>query len=335
MLPSTEWKRRAYRKPEQQRWYAGETISLGIGQGYNSFTILQMAQAAATLAGAASATAPHLVREVSGRGHRRRLARGPPSRCRRWPIKPEHLEVIRHALVGVNIEGTSATAFRGAGYQAAGKTGTAQVVGIKQNEKYNAAKMAEHLRDHALYVAYAPAEPAVALALVVENAGFGAQSAAPIARRVFDYWLLLGQWPSDEDIAATAEGKSTAPMGKRRAGAAGACRERRDRRRRPRRWRPPEMAPPPALVSGAPAGRRLRQRRHDRRGRAPACGSACARCWRLRRPAGRRCCWCWRRRPADAYWSGHDQGTASPTTGATWLMAGADVHRWRRCRRSG
>jgi penicillin-binding protein 2 len=126
------------------------------------------------------------------------------------------MAVIRKALIGVTQEGTSAASFRGAPYQSAGKTGTAQVVGLKENEKYNAAKIAEHLRDHALYVAYAPAEsPTIALAMVVENAGFGAQSAAPIARRVFDY-ALLGLVPSAEDIAQTQQGKSAAPIGKQR-----------------------------------------------------------------------------------------------------------------------
>jgi penicillin-binding protein 2 len=132
------------------------------------------------------------------------------------PIQPDHMAVIRRALVGVTQEGTSASSFRGAPYLSAGKTGTAQVVGLKENEKYNASKMAEHLRDHALYVAYAPAEtPTIALAMVVENAGFGAQSAAPIARRVFDY-TLLGLVPSAEDIALTQQGKSAAPTGKQR-----------------------------------------------------------------------------------------------------------------------
>jgi penicillin-binding protein 2 len=127
-------------------------------------------------------------------------------------IKPEHLEVIRNAMVGVNKEGTSASAFQGAAYVAAGKTGTAQVVGIKQNEKYNASRIEEHLRDHALYIAFAPADdPKIAVALVVENAGFGAQSAAPIARRVFDYWLQ-GLYPTPEDIAAVQQAKATAPL---------------------------------------------------------------------------------------------------------------------------
>lgn len=212
VLPSTEWKRRAYRKPEQQRWYAGETISLGIGQGYNNFTVLQMANAMSVLSTGGRRHAPHLVREVLDVvGGTRRAVQ--PSAPAALPMKPEHLEVIRKAMVGVNLEGTSSSAFRGAAYTSGGKTGTAQVVGIKQNEKYNAAKIAEHLRDHALFVAFAPADaPTIALAMVVENAGFGGVAAAPIARRVFDY-QLLGLWPSQEDIAATQEARSTVPTG--------------------------------------------------------------------------------------------------------------------------
>jgi penicillin-binding protein 2 len=101
----------------------------------------------------------------------------------------------------------------GAPYASGGKTGTAQAVGIRQNEKYNAAKLEEHKRDHSLYIAAAPIdEPAVVLAVVVENSGFGSEAAAPIARRVFDY-LLQGDWPSEEDMAATRQGKSSAPIG--------------------------------------------------------------------------------------------------------------------------
>jgi penicillin-binding protein 2 len=211
ILPSTDWKRRAYRKPEQQKWYAGETISLGIGQGYNSFTILQLAQALATLSSGGTRFKPHLVKEVVDvvSGSKRLIDATPLPPV---AIKPEHLEVIRNAMVGVNKEGTSASAFQGAAYVAAGKTGTAQVVGIKQNEKYNASRIEEHLRDHALYIAFAPADdPKIAVALVVENAGFGAQSAAPIARRVFDYWLQ-GLYPTPEDIAAVQQAKATAPL---------------------------------------------------------------------------------------------------------------------------
>ncbi|MBI3369792.1 MAG: penicillin-binding protein 2, partial [Burkholderiales bacterium] len=209
ILPSTDWKRRNYRKPEQQKLYAGETISLGIGQGYNSFTMVQMAQAMATLAGAGARHTPHLVREVVDvvNGTRRPVAAQPLAPV---AIAPEHLAVVRNAMVGVNLEGTSATAFRGAPYTSGGKTGTAQVVAIKQNEKYNAARIAEHLRDHALFIAYAPADnPQVAVALVVENAGFGAAAAAPIARRVFDH-VLLGLTPSDAEVALIQQGAAGA-----------------------------------------------------------------------------------------------------------------------------
>jgi len=131
-------------------------------------------------------------------------------------FKPDHVAVIRRALVGVTQEGTSARVFAGAPYLSGGKTGTAQAVTIGQKDKYNAAKMEEHQRDHALYMAFAPAEdPTIVLAVVVENAGFGAEHAAPIARRAFDYWLL-GQYPSEEDIAAVRVGRAAAPIGKPR-----------------------------------------------------------------------------------------------------------------------
>ena len=216
VLPSTAWKRKTYKRPDQQRWYAGETISLGIGQGYNSFTMLQMAQAVSTLANDGVHYKPRLVREIEDVAtHQTRLLS--QQALPTVPIKPENLDVIRNAMIGVNKEGTSAAAFVGADYVSAGKTGTAQVVGIKQNEKYSAAKMAEHLRDHALFIAFAPADhPRVAVALVVENAGFGAQSAAPIARRVFDY-VLLDRYPSEEDIAAVQRGEAPAPIGTPRA----------------------------------------------------------------------------------------------------------------------
>jgi penicillin-binding protein 2 len=229
ILPSTEWKRTAYRKPEQQRWYAGETISLGIGQGYNSFTMLQLAQATSTLVNQGVKMRPHLVREVVDVETResRRIAQEPVAQLQ---YKPEHPAVIRKALEGVNLEGTSASSFAGAPYTSGGKTGTAQVFTVKQNEKYNAARIDERMRDHALFMAYAPADqPKVALAMVVENAGFGAQNAAPIARRVFDY-VLLGQYPSEEDIAAVQRGQATRPIGKPREAASVNFPWRRDKR---------------------------------------------------------------------------------------------------------
>jgi penicillin-binding protein 2 len=216
LLPSTAWKKRAYRRADQQKWYAGETISLGIGQGYNNFTMLQLASATATLANNGVKMRPHLVREVVDA-----LTRN-PKRTLPQPVgeavaRPENIAVIRDALVGVNLEGTSASSFVGAGYSSAGKTGTAQVIQIKQGEKYNASKIDERFRDHALYMAFAPAHaPTIALAMVVENAGFGAQNAAPIARRVFDYWLQ-GRYPSEADIAAVQKAQALAPIGQPRS----------------------------------------------------------------------------------------------------------------------
>lgn len=218
LLPSTDWKRRAYRKPEMQKWFAGETISLGIGQGYNSFTMLQMATAMSTLSTGGLRFKPRLAREVVDivSGERRRVASDalPP-----LALKPEQVDVIRRAMNGVTLEGTSRAVFVGAPYQSGGKTGTAQAVGLRAGEKYSSVKADERKRDHSLYVAFAPVdEPKVALAVIVENAGWGSMSAAPIARRVFDY-LLLGQYPSAEDIALTQQGKSTVPVGKPRAAA--------------------------------------------------------------------------------------------------------------------
>ncbi|MEI7762675.1 MAG: penicillin-binding protein 2, partial [Comamonadaceae bacterium] len=216
LLPSTDWKRRAYKRADQQKWYAGETISLGIGQGYNNFTMLQLASATATLANDGIKMKPHLVKEVVD------ILTHAPTATTREAVgeviaKAANIAIIKNALVGVNIEGTSAAAFRGAGYTSGGKTGTAQVIQIKQNEKYVAAKTEERFRDHALFTAFAPAEePKIALAMVVENAGFGSQNAAPIARRIFDYWLLQ-QYPSEEDIAAVQKAQAPAPIGKVRS----------------------------------------------------------------------------------------------------------------------
>jgi len=215
VLPSQEWKRKYYKRPEQQKWYAGETISLGIGQGYNSFTMLQIAQAVSTLANNGVKHKPQLVIATQDATTRVRtpIAPEPPIDL---AFKPENLKVVRDAMVGVTQGGTGTRVFAGAGYLSGGKTGTAQAVSLGKNQKYNASAMEEHQRDHSLYIAFAPADdPKIALAVIVENAGFGAASAAPIARRTFDYWLL-GQYPSEEDLAAVSQGKATAPIGKPR-----------------------------------------------------------------------------------------------------------------------
>ncbi len=220
VLPSQEWKREAYKKrgAAQQKWYPGETISLGIGQGYNTFTMLQLAQATAALANNGVKHRPRLVIGTQDPVTRvmHPLPAEPPEDL---GYKPENIAIVRKALVGVTQEGTSARVFAGAGYLSGGKTGTAQAVTIGQKDKYNSAKMEEYQRDHAVYMAFAPAEdPKIALAVIVENAGWGAGVAAPIARRVFDY-VLLGQYPSEEDMVAVQKGLAAAPIGKPRPAA--------------------------------------------------------------------------------------------------------------------
>jgi len=212
VLPSQDWKRRAYKRPEQQRWYAGETISLGIGQGYNSFTMLQLAQATAILANRGIRHRPHLGLATEDAVSRLRHPIERPA-GEDLGLNPAHIESVVRAMVGVTQEGTSTRVFAGAAYLSAGKTGTAQAVTIGQKDKYDARKMEEHQRDHSLYIAFAPADaPKVAVAVVVENAGFGAAHAAPIARRIFDY-VLLDQYPNEQDLVAVQKGLAAAPIG--------------------------------------------------------------------------------------------------------------------------
>jgi penicillin-binding protein 2 len=212
ILPSTDWKRKAYRRPEQKKWYAGETISLGIGQGYNTFTMLQVANALSTVVSDGQRFQPRVVREIENVVTRERMTPGREA-IGALPLDPAHTAFIREAMFGVTQEGTGTRVFAGAGYLSGGKTGTAQAVGLRQNEKYVASRVDEYKRDHSLYEAFAPVDkPRVALAVIVENAGFGAMAAAPIARRVLDY-LLLGLYPSEEDIALVQQGRASAPVG--------------------------------------------------------------------------------------------------------------------------
>ena len=192
ILPSSEWKQRRFK----QKWFPGETPSIGIGQGYNAFTILQLANATATLANGGKAMRPRLLRASKAPGQAAELIAPDPSDP--IDLKPHHVKLVTQAMIDVNRQGTSRVVFANAEYPVAGKTGTAQVIGIKQNEKYDARKIAERHRDHSLYIAFAPANnPKIALAVIVENGGFGAQAAAPIARSVFDFHLL-GKLPPDK-----------------------------------------------------------------------------------------------------------------------------------------
>jgi penicillin-binding protein 2 len=188
VLPSSQWKMKRFKL----KWLPGESPSIGIGQGYNAFTILQLAHALATLANDGLVVTPRVVRATEDPATRQRTERVAEVKAR-IPLRPEHLALVKSAMVDVNRFGTSRAAFAGAEYVSAGKTGTAQVVGIRQGEKYDARRIAAKHRDHSLFVAFAPAQgqaPKIAVAVIVENGGFGAQAAAPIARRVFDYYLL-------------------------------------------------------------------------------------------------------------------------------------------------
>ena len=186
ILPSAQWKEKRYRKP----WVAGDTISLGIGQGYNAFTLLQLAHATATLANKGESLQPHLVKAIFDPEKKETLP-VPPSYRTTMPVDRKYIDIVTDAMTTVTKIGTAAVPFQGAPYQTAGKTGTAQVVGIAQGKKYNAAALKKSQRDHGLFIAFAPAsKPKIALAVLVENGGWGAKSAAPIARAVLDYWLL-------------------------------------------------------------------------------------------------------------------------------------------------
>ncbi|MPZ46601.1 MAG: penicillin-binding protein 2 [Betaproteobacteria bacterium] len=187
ILPSSQWKMRRFR----QKWYAGDTVSVGIGQGYNIATPLQLAHAMAVLAANGKVYRPQLASHIQDVRSRTLKPMG-SELVRSIAIKPEHLQQVRAALVDVTRPGgTAAQAGKGAPYSFAGKTGTAQVVAIKQGESYNESQVQERHRDHAWFIAYAPAEnPTIALAVLVENGGHGSSAAAPIARTVLDYWLL-------------------------------------------------------------------------------------------------------------------------------------------------
>jgi penicillin-binding protein 2 len=212
VLPSTAWKRQAYRRAEMKKWHPGETISLGIGQGYNSFTMLQLASANATLANAGVRYQPHLVRAIRDTVSGEVVQQvQPPAQDLGYARR--NVDVVRNAMVAVTQGGTGTRVFAGAAYASAGKTGTAQAVSLSPKARASGKALDARQRDHALYMAFAPAEnPTIAVAAIVENAGFGAAHAAPIVRRVFDYWIA-GQYPNDTDMAAVKTGTAGAPIG--------------------------------------------------------------------------------------------------------------------------
>ena len=201
LLPSRDWKQRRWKKP----WYPGETVIAGIGQGYHLTTPLQLAAATAMLANGGKRIEPRLVQAV--RDPLSHVWQPQPGVARgQLAIDPANLEVVRAGMMDVmRPGGTAAAAAAGAPYTIAGKTGTAQVVGIKQGARYDASRLARQYRDHALFIAYAPADaPKIAIAVMVENGGHGGSTAAPIARAMFDYYLT-GKRPGGMKLELEAD----------------------------------------------------------------------------------------------------------------------------------
>jgi penicillin-binding protein 2 len=217
LLPSRDWKKKAYKRRDQQVWFPGETVIAGIGQGYMLVTPLQLAHVAATIAMRGRSYAPRLVTRIrdARTGEIRDLApRELP------PVKvsdPSHWDVIIDGMIGVTNDwnGTARRVQAGAPYKIAGKSGTAQVFGIKQDAKYNEKDVAERLRDHGLFIAFAPAaDPTIAVAVVVENGRSGSGTAGPIARKVIDAYLQPETAAElQPGAAASAPGPTPPPPG--------------------------------------------------------------------------------------------------------------------------
>jgi penicillin-binding protein 2 len=195
LAPSQEWKQQRFK----QKWYAGDTVSVGIGQGYMLATPLQLAAATATIANNGVPVHPRLLKALQDSKTRETRELAPAATKDAVAVKPEHIALVRAAMVDVTRPGgTAAQAGAGAGYTIAAKTGTAQVIGMKQGEKYDEKRMKQEHWDHALFIAFAPAEnPKLAMAILVENGKHGGSTAGPIAREVFDYYLL-GKRPKEK-----------------------------------------------------------------------------------------------------------------------------------------
>lgn len=193
VLPSREWKAKRFAKPSDptaKEWRAGEMVSVSIGQGYNAYTPLQMAHATASLANNGVVHQPHLVKEILDFGARK-ITRINPNPERQIPFKADNFEYVKRAMEKVLKPGGTAHRIGGGlAYTMGGKTGTAQVVQIKQGGRYNAAALREQHRDHAWFISFAPLEkPEIAIAVILENGGWGAY-AAPLAREMTDFYML-------------------------------------------------------------------------------------------------------------------------------------------------
>ena len=191
-MPTPEWKKKRFKQP----WWPGETVVAGIGQGYMLTTPMQLAVATMALANDGVIYKPQLIRAwrdpASGR-----MSLAAPQIMGRIKLTPNFLRLVKEAMVDVTLPGgTASIAGANTPYLFAGKTGTAQVIGIKQGARYIESQVQARHRDHALFIAFAPADdPKIVVAVMVENGGHGGSTAAPVARKVIDYWLL-GKLPT-------------------------------------------------------------------------------------------------------------------------------------------
>jgi penicillin-binding protein 2 len=204
LLPSPEWKKHAFKRPQDQVWFPGETVNFGVGQGYLLVTPLQLAHVASVIAGRGKSFRPRLVtgvRDLRGQISPIAPVADPPIQG----VSAADWDIAINGMMGAATYGTAAAISKGATYQIAGKTGTAQVFTVSRSERLTQ-KVAERLKDHAWFIAFAPAEaPRIAVAVLVENGGFGASAAAPIARKVMDAYLLRQNTPNAETAIPESE----------------------------------------------------------------------------------------------------------------------------------
>lgn len=209
LLPTPEWKQRRFKQP----WYMGETVIVGIGQGYTLVTPMQLAYATSVLANKGKAMKPHLVKAITDvKTSSTKTVQ--PMVNDNIILDDNNLEIVKQGMIDVTLPGgTAARVGANAGYSIAAKTGTAQVIGIKQNERYDENNIDERHRDHALFIAYAPADnPKIAIAAIVENGGHGGSAAGPIVRQVMDYYLLGKLPPEMEPAKVTLEENNNTEM---------------------------------------------------------------------------------------------------------------------------
>jgi len=201
-MPTREWKQARFRQP----WYQGDTIPVGIGQGYWTATPLQIAKATTVLVNNGVVRAPHLLKDIIDNDT------VTPAKFDEYPpitnVEQQYWDIAKNGMYRVlfGTRGTARRAFYGAEYKAGGKSGSAQVFGLAEDQKYNAEELEEHLRDHALFTAFAPYEkPEVVVSMVLENAGGGSSNGGPVARKIFDHILLKPKQPDQSQTVTGAK----------------------------------------------------------------------------------------------------------------------------------